>query len=206
MDYEKTAKKGTTTVGLLCSDGVILASEKRATMGNLIANKDAQKVLPIDDKIGITIAGQVGDAQALQRIMKAQLSLYKIQRRRDMAVEAAGSLLANILQETKYFPYFIQLVLGGYDTKPRLYSLDMAGSLMEEVYTSSGSGSPTAFGVLEARFKPGKSIEENIPIAAVAIKTAMERDSYSGNGVNMAVIDKNGFRKIDEKDLEKYIK
>ena len=206
MNYNETAKKGTTTVGLLCNDGIILASERRATMGNLIANKNAEKILQLDENIGITIAGQVGDAQAIERIMKAQISLYKIQRKRDITVKAVGSLMANILQDTKYYPYWLQLLLGGYDTKPRLYSLDTAGALMEEKNTSTGSGSPTAFGVLESRYEEGKTIEENIPIAISAISTAMERDSYSGNGVNLAIINKNGFRKFSAEEIKKYKK
>ena len=206
MDYEATPKKGTTTVGLLCTDGVILASEKRATMGNLIANKDAEKVLQLDEHLGMTIAGMVGDAQSIQRIMKAQCSLYKVQRNREMSVNAAGSLMANILQESKYMPFWLQVILGGFDSEPKLYSLDMSGSLMKETSTSTGSGSPTAYGILEAKYKEGKTIEENLPIAALAIKTAMARDAYSGNGINIGIIDKKGFRRLNEDEIQNLLK
>ncbi|RLG21980.1 proteasome endopeptidase complex, archaeal, beta subunit [Candidatus Micrarchaeota archaeon] len=206
MAYEDLPKKGTTTVGLLCSDGVILASEKRATMGNLIANKEIDKVLQIADHIGITIAGLVGDAQVIQRIMKAQIALYEVQRDRRISVQAAGTLLANILQENKYFPYWLQIILGGYDSSPRLYSLDMSGSLIEEKSVSTGSGSPVAYGVLEARYKEGKTVKENIPIAVEALSAAMERDAFSGNGINMAVIDSKGFRKLSDEEVKALLK
>jgi len=199
---ESEGKKGTTTVGLLCSDGVILASEKRASMGNLVANKEADKVLKIQDHLGITIAGSVGDAQTIARVMKAQASLYEIQRGRKITIEGAGTLLANILQGSKYFPYWVQLLMGGYDSRPRLYSLDLTGSLMEEKFVSTGSGSPIAYGVLEDKFKDNKTVKDNLPIAVKAIKSALERDIYSGNGLNVAVIDKKGFRKLSDKEIE----
>jgi len=202
LSLVEEAKKGTTTVGLLCSDGVILASEKRASMGGLVANKEADKVLKIQEHLGITIAGSVGDAQTIGRIMKAQASLYEIQRGRKITVEGAGTLLANILQGSKYFPYWIQLLMGGYDSKPRLYSLDLTGSLMEEKFVSTGSGSPIAYGVLEDKYKENKTVKENLPIAVKAIKSALERDIYSGNGLNIAVIDKKGFRKLSDKEIE----
>lgn len=196
------AKKGTTTVGLLCSDGVILASEKRASMGGLVANKEAEKVLKIQDHLAITIAGSVGDAQTIARIMKAQAALYEIQRGRKISVEGAGTLLANILQGSKYFPYWIQILMGGVDSKPRLYSLDLTGSLMEEKFVSTGSGSPIAYGVLEEKYKENKTVKENLPIAVKAIKSALERDIYSGNGITLAVIDKKGFRKLSDKEID----
>jgi proteasome beta subunit len=201
LSLVEEGKKGTTTVGLLCSDGVILASEKRASMGGLVANKEADKVLKIQDHLGITIAGSVGDAQTIARIMRAQTSLYEIQRGRKITIEGAGTLLANILQGSKYFPYWIQLLMGGYDSKPRLYSLDLTGSLMEEKFVSTGSGSPIAYGVLEDKYKENKTVKDNLPIAVRAISSALERDIYSGNGFNVAVIDKKGFRKLSDKEI-----
>lgn len=186
----------------MCSDGVILASEKRASMGNLIANKEADKVLKIQNHFGITIAGSVGDAQTIVRIMKAQASLYEMQRGRKITVDGAGTLLANILQGSKYFPYWIQILMGGYDSKPRLYSLDLTGSLMEEKFVSTGSGSPIAYGVLEDKYKEHKTVKDNLPIAIKALKSALERDIYSGNGFNVAVIDKKGFKKLSAKEIE----
>ena len=205
LSLVEETRTGTTTVGLLCSDGVILASEKRSSMGNLVANKEAEKVLKIQDHIGITIAGAVGDAQTIARILKAQCALYEIHRGRDITVEGAGTLLANILQGSKYFPYWLQLLMGGYDSKPRLYSLDMMGSLMEEKVVSTGSGSPIAYGVLEDKYKENKTVKENLPIAVKAVKAALERDIYSGNGFNVAVIDKKGFRKLSDKEIEELL-
>lgn len=195
-------KKGTTTVGILCSDGVILASERRASLGNLIANKETDKVLKIQDHLGITIAGSVGDAQTIARILRAQCSLYEVQRKRKISIESAGTLMANILQGSKYFPYWIQLLMGGYDTKPRLFSLDLSGSILAEKYVSTGSGSPVAYGVLESMCKDNKTVKENLSVVVKALKAAMERDMASGNGLLVAVIDKKGFKRLDDEDIK----
>lgn len=198
-------KTGTTTVSLLCSDGVILAAEKRATMGGFIANKETEKIIRIQDHMAITVAGSVADAQTLGRIMKAQSELYKIQRGRPMAVEAAATLLANILQSSKGFPYLVQVLLGGYDEKPRIFSLDPVGSMLPEKMVSTGSGSPVAYGVLEDQYKENRSVKDNLPIVVRAIRSAMERDSNSGNGVDVAVITRDGFRKVEKEEVEKYL-
>lgn len=195
-------KKGTTTVGLLCKDGVVLASESRATMGNLIANKNVQKVFPIKDHIGMTTAGGVADAQKLMRILKAQISLYQIRRDSQITVDASVKLLSNILNENRIFPYYVHLLVGGFDEEPRLYSLDALGSVIDETKVATGSGSPVAYGVLEDKFKENKSVEDNIPIALKAIDAAIERDAMSGNNVNLAKITKDGFERLDPEDYK----
>lgn len=194
---EKDYKKGTTTVGLVGTDGIVLATESRATMGNLVANKNVQKVFEIQPHIGITVAGAVGDAQKLVRIMQVETSLYQIEREKPIKVNAAVSLLSNILQGTKHFPYYVQLLVGGFDTTPKLYSLDALGSAIPETVTSTGSGSPFAYGVLEELYKEGRTTSENVTIAIKSISAAMERDAFSGNGVNVITITKDGYKKID---------
>ena len=202
MDKENE-KHGTTTVGLMCTDGVILASESRATMGNLIANKNARKIYPIQNHIGITTAGSVADAQMLVRIMQVETNLYQIERDQQITVEAAVSQLSNILHGNKWLPYWVQLIVGGYDTEPRLYSLDAVGSALEEKVVSTGSGSPFAYGVLEAEFSENKTIKEMLPVAVKAIKAALERDAYSGNKISLVTITKDGYKEVDP---AKYLK
>ena len=196
MDKENT-KHGTTTVGLKCKDGVILASESRATMGNLIANKETPKIFSIQDHIGITTAGSVADAQKLVRMLQVETNLYQIERDHPIKVDAAVSLLANILHGNKYFPFWVQLLIGGFDSEPRLYSLDAVGSALEEKVVATGSGSPFAYGLLEAQYSEDKTIEEMLPVAARAIKSALERDAYSGNSIRLVVITKDGYRDVD---------
>ncbi|MFH1200420.1 MAG: proteasome subunit beta, partial [Candidatus Micrarchaeota archaeon] len=144
--------KGTTTVGVTFKDGVVIAADKRATMGTFIAAKGVEKIALIDDSLALTIAGGVGDAQQLVRWLRAESELYKYGNGKSMTVQGAATLLANILQGNKYYPYLVQLIVAGFDSKPRLFDLDPFGGLLEEKYVSTGSGSVVAYGVLDEFF------------------------------------------------------
>lgn len=207
MDDNKIKEylKGTTTVGLVCSGGVIIAADQRATMGYLVADKEAVKVHKIDDHLGLTIAGGVGDNQQLIRILKAEAALYKLQTK-PMPVEAAGTLLSNLLNQYKMYPFMTQLILGGYDTAPQLYELDMVGGMAKKKYSSTGSGSPVAYGVLENLYKEGLSIDEGKKVVAKSLKSALARDAATGNGVSMAIITKDGFEAVPADEIEKLLK
>jgi proteasome beta subunit len=196
---------GTTTVGLVCKDGIVLASDRRATMGYLIASKDIDKIYPVSDKIAMTIAGGVGDAQTLIRWMTAELKLYELKHEKPATVEAAATLLANILTQYKFYPFFVQLLIGGIDERPRLFSVDMLGGITEEKMTSTGSGSPIAYGVLEELFQAEKDITVNLPIAAKAVNAAMRRDAASGERVDLVVITKFGFKRMDKEDVSRLL-
>ena len=199
-------KTGTTTIGMVCKDGVVLAAEKKATMGYLVASKEAEKILPIEDHVALTIAGASGDAQALARYMKAELKLFAIQNKRKITVKGAATLLANILQNGRwtFIPYMVQLIIAGFDNGPKIYTLDAIGSIDEEKkFFSTGSGSPIALGVLEDKYKEGISIEEGIKLSQRAIHAAVERDIASGGkSMDIAIITKSGIKIIHE-DIKK---
>ena len=194
---------GTTTLGIICKDGVVIAAEKKSTIGFMVDSKVARKIFQLDDHIGITIAGSVGDALSMIRMLKAQFKLYKLERG-PITIKAAATLLSNILQGSKYFPYYNQFILAGYDKRgPQIYSLDPIGgwSHMDKYY-STGSGSPFAYGVLEAEYKKNLTVQEGTRLAVKAIKAAVERDIGSGgSGYTIAIIDKNGYRELKESEI-----
>ncbi|MDD2665603.1 MAG: archaeal proteasome endopeptidase complex subunit beta [Methanocellales archaeon] len=200
--------KGTTTVGLVCDDGVVLATERRATMGNFIASKDAKKIYQIDDRVGMTTAGMVGDAQTLARTIAVESKLYKIRRQEPMTIGAIVTLLSNILSGNRYFPYYVQLIIGGVDKKgPNLYSLDaFGGQLTEKKAVATGSGSPIAYGVLEDRYMDNMPIDEGVTLAIRALHTSMKRDSASGDGIDVVKITSKGYETVDEADISNIIK
>ncbi|MFA6489425.1 MAG: archaeal proteasome endopeptidase complex subunit beta [Candidatus Micrarchaeia archaeon] len=203
---DKTLSTGTTTVGLVCSDGIVMASDRRATMGFFIANKDIQKVYQIDDNISMTIAGGVGDAQALIRMMQAETSLYKFKHGRMISVKAAASLLSNLLHNYRFYPFYVQLIIGGYDgEKAEIYSLDAMGGLTSEKYVSTGSGSPIAYGLLEELYKDGGSVKDNLRAAGKAIAAAMKRDAATGEHVDLISITKTGFKRYERAEVEKML-
>jgi proteasome beta subunit len=199
--------KGTTTVGLVFSSGVILATEKRATMGYMIASKKAKKVYQVADRIGMTTAGGVGDAQQLARILTVECNLYQIRRSRPITVGATATLLSNYLNQNRYFPYYVQLLVGGIDESgPSVYSVDaMGGATREEEIVATGSGSPMAYGVLEDRFVPHLSEDAAIDLAIRALKSAMKRDAGSGEGIHVVVITKDKYEELNEDKLKKYL-
>lgn len=198
-------RKGTTTIGLVCSEGIVLASESRATMGFFIASKDAKKIYQIDDLVGMTTAGSVGDAQRLVKVMQVESKLYKMRRQENMTIKGIGSLLSNVLGSNRYFPYMVQLIVGGVDkTGPSLYSLDaMGGQLEETTAVSTGSGSPIAYGVLEDRYKKGLSMDEGVDLAVRALHNVVKRDAASGNGIKVVKITRDGYFEVDDAVIEK---
>lgn len=190
-------KTGTTTVGFVIKDGVILATDKRASMGYYIANKNVNKIAKIDDHIGMTIAGSVGDAQFLIRLLQNSSRYYRLNSEKRISVDAIVNYLSNVLFYNRYhFPFLVQLIVGGYDNKPKLFALDMVGGVTEEKYVATGSGTTLAISVLENEYKEDLSLDEAIQLANKAIKTAIQRDMGSGEGVNVAFISKKGFKYI----------
>jgi proteasome beta subunit len=196
--------KGTTTVGIICNNGLVLATERRATMGNLIASRDAQKIYKLTDNIAMTIAGSVGDGQRLARMLQVEAKLFELRRHGPMTINALSMLLSNLLWEYRIF--YIQVLLGGVDRSgAKLYSLDPMGGRIDEVkFSSTGSGSPLAYGVLEDRYKPDMTVEQGVELAAKALESAMKRDSASGNGMQFAVITAEKFE-IFEREVGKQI-
>ena len=205
-DKPKRLETGTTTVGVIASGAVVLGADRKATMGYLVSSKKVPKIIQIDDRMAMTTAGMVGDAQALARYIKAELKLYTMNEGHNASVKAASGIISNILYSRRFYPYMVQLVIGGYDSAPRLYSLDAAGGLTEEKeYFSTGSGSVMAFGVLEDSYKDGLSVEEAKRLVARSVKAATKRDIASGgSGIDLVVIDSRGFRKVSEDEVKKY--
>ena len=199
---EKELKKGTTTVGMVCHDGVVMATEMRATMGHLIAHKNTQKLFRISDHMALTVAGLVGDAQMLARWLSAEVKLYELKRKQPMAVHAASTLMANIMNGRRYMPFWVQLLIGGVDRAGgHVYSLDAAGgSIPDTDCTHSMSGklpSPGLLGVLEDHFREGLSVAEGRELAIRALTVAMKRDSASGDGISLCTIDSSGYTAMD---------
>ena len=197
-------KTGTTTVGIVFEDGVVLATERRATMGTLIASKKAKKVHAIAERIGMTIAGGVGDAQQLVRIINVECSLYQVRRGKPITVGAAATVLSNYLNQNRFTPYYVQLLVGGVDSHgPSVYSVDAAGgATLEENFVSTGSGSLTAYGVLEDRYTKNMSESDAVLLAVRALRAAMRRDSASGEGYNVVVITRDKFEYVPEETVQ----
>ena len=204
MDNDKHLK-GTTTVGIVCTDGVVLATEQRATMGHFIASKTAKKIYQIDDLVGITTAGSVGDAQQIVRIISVESKLFKMRRQESVTIKGITTLLSNMLSGQRYYPLMVQLLIGGVDKNgPAIYSLDALGGNIEETRAvSTGSGSPMAYGVLEDRYTEDMTVVEGVDLAIRALHNAMKRDSASGESIDVVVITKDKYERLDPEEVKK---
>jgi len=197
---------GTTTVGLVCSDGVVLATDTRVTAGGFIAHKRGKKLLKIDDNIAMTISGGVADAQNVVDTLKYYTNLYRIERRRPMPVKAAAQVVSNVLFSSRLYPFIADVLVGGVDgSGGSIYNVDFFGSMNREKVVATGSGSPVAYGVLESEFKEGMTVAKTYPLAAKAIIAATRRNVFTGDHFDIAVLDKAGFREISEKEKDELL-
>lgn len=197
--------RGTTTVAAVCNDGVILATDTRATMGNYVASKHAKKVYRITDRLAMTIAGGVAVAQRVVDILKVNAQLFDLEKGRPMPVAAAARLVSNVLFSNREvgMPLPLQAIIGGFDeTGPHVFNLDPFGSLTEEKVVSTGSGSPFAYGVLEDRYREGSTLKEMIPVVVKAVDSAMKRDTASGDSFDVAVITSDGYREMSPEEKQ----
>ncbi len=195
----------TTTIGVVCRDGVLMTTDTRATMGSFVAHKHAKKVYMIDHHLGMTIAGTVGDAQAIVEMLKANAALYRLDMNRPIPVQSAARMVSNILFQARYYPLSVQALIGGMDdTGGHIFALDPLGSMMEERYVSTGSGSPVAYGVLESEWHDDLNVKDSTPVLVRAISSAMKRDSASGDSFDVVTITKDGYRELSD-DEKKHI-
>lgn len=203
---EKEVETGTTTIGLIASDAVILAADKRATLGRMKTTKNAQKIFELGPGLGLTIAGSVGDAQQLVRIMRSQLKLRQLEATA-LTVEGTATLLSNILHAQRLYPFFNQFILGGVRSdEPELYDLDpMGGKLDYQRFTATGSGTPMSYGLLEDAYEEDMSLDDGKELAVRTVTTAMERDTASGDGIDVAVITSDGVTRLDTDEVSSYL-
>lgn len=186
---------GATTVGLVCSEGVILASEKRVSYGYLVVSRGGKKVFKISDHIGAACAGLVSDMQILIREVEAYANLFKMDVGRPMPVRSAAKVMSNLLFTRRLFPLITQTIVGGIDDDgASLYVLDILGSVIPDKYAVVGSGAEIAMGVLEEAYKDGMSIEEAKDLVVRAVKSAISRDVMSGDGIDFLLITRDGTR------------
>ncbi len=197
--------KGTTTIGVVCEDGVILGSDSRVTMGFYVAHKHGKKVYQIDGHLAMTIAGSVADAQKTVDILITNARLYRVNLGRPLPVSSAARLLSNLLFSVRG-TLLAQVLVGGVDdTGSHVFSIDPFGSLTEEKCVSTGSGSPIAYGILEDKYRESASVKEMLPVIVKAVNASMKRDSASGDSFNIVVIDSKGYRELGEKEKKQLL-
>lgn len=197
---------GTTTVGIKAKDGVVLCADMRASAGYFIANNNTMKIQQIDDHAGLTLAGGVADAQNIVDILRYHANLHRIQKQEPIPIKSLTRLTSLIFHQNRGYPFIADILLGGFDnTGPALFNIDMFGSVEEKSYVTTGSGSPVAYGTLEEEYRDDLTVEEAKVIALRAVKAAITRNIGTGDGINVAIIDKDGFRLLTKEQKKAII-
>ncbi|HEU5120340.1 MAG TPA: proteasome subunit beta [Candidatus Nitrosocosmicus sp.] len=184
---------GATAVGITYNDGVLLAAEKRVSYGNFVVNKNTKKTFNVTDHVGAACAGMVADMQVLVRQVSALSKIRKLETRRNIEPNSVAKLMSVIMFERRYFPLLTQVVVGGVTTgKPEIYTLDPLGSVLPDRYAAVGTGAEMALGVMDAEFSDDMDEEKATNLALKAIRSSIQRDSASGDGIDILIINKNG--------------
>ena len=198
---------GTTTVGIRASDGVVLCADMRASAGYFIANNNTMKIQKIYTHAGLTLAGGVADAQNLTDILRYHANVHAVQKNENISIRSLARLCSLVFHQNRGYPFMADILLGGYDSDgPELFNIDMFGSVEKKSYVTTGSGSPVAYGVLEDEHRDNLTLEDAKLIALRAVKAAIVRNIGTGDGINIALIDKDGFRLLTDEQKKAVIK
>jgi proteasome beta subunit len=185
---------GATVVGISYNDGVILAADKRVSFGNFVVNKNIKKTFTVTDHVGAACAGMVADMQVLVRQVEALAKIRKLETRREVPPNSIAKLMSVIMFERRYFPLLTQVIVGGINEKPEIYTLDPLGSVLPDNYAAVGTGAEGALGIMDAEFKPDMSEEAVRELASRAIRSATQRDAASGDGIDILYVTRTGHR------------
>lgn len=203
----KDFKTGTTTVGLITADSVVLAADMRASFGHIAYDEESKKLYKITDKIAVTNAGAVGDSLTLVRFLRSQASLYEVERDSKITPRAITTFLSNVLNANRYYPFAAQFVLGGINNGPELFELTPYGGVLErDKFAVSGSGTEPAMTTLDQNYRKGMTEEEGIALAIKAVDAGRKRDVYSGGkSIAVMVINKSGIRELADAEVQKFL-
>ena len=205
-NVEEKILHGTTTVGIKAKDGVILCADMRASAGYFIANNNTMKIQKIDEHAGMTMAGGVADAQNITDILRYHANLHRIEKQEPIPIKSLTRLTSLIFHQNRGYPFIADILVGGYDkTGPDLYNIDMFGSVEKKTFVTTGSGSPVAYGLMEEEYHDNLSVEDAKIIALRAVKAAITRNIGTGDGINLAILDKDGFHLLTKEQKKAII-
>ncbi len=190
---------GATAVGITFDNGVVFASEKRVAYGNFLVSKTTKKTFQLTPNVGAACAGLVADMQILALQISALAKIRRMELKRDIPTNSIAKMLSNMMYERRFFPFLTQVIIGGVIDKPSIYTLDPLGSVLPDEYAAVGTGAETALGVLDPQFKEKMTETEAVELAKKAVKSATLRDSFSGDGIDFLVINKEGCKEFTEK-------
>ena len=187
---------GATAVGITYNEGVVFASEKRIAYGNFLVSKNTKKTFQITPKVGVACAGLVADMQILSLQISALAKIRKMELKREVPTNSIAKMISNMMYERRFFPLLTQVIVGGVVDNPKIYTLDPLGSVLPDDYAAVGTGAEMALGVLDPQFKADMPEQDAIDLAIKSVRSATLRDSFSGDGLDVLVINKDTAKEI----------
>lgn len=200
----EAVKRGATVIGIRAKDGVAMLADKKV-LHNLIMSRSIEKIYKVDDHVGAATIGLVADGRKLIDQARTQAQSHRLTYDEPMTVRQLVHEVSSYMQIfTQYGglrPFGVTVVLGGYDTEPRLYEIDPSGTPTEWGATAVGEGRSQAMKVLDAKYSPSMKLEEAFPLGIEALKVFL-KDKFSLKRVEVAEITEDGFRKLPAEELE----
>jgi proteasome beta subunit len=202
-------KTGTTILGIVCKDGIVVASDRQSTAGNIVMNKNSEKTKIINSYLTFSGTGMVSDIQRTAKLLSAELRIKELKSRTRPTVKQSANLLATILysgiRQPSMIPMQAGVLVGGFneDGTAELYSVEPAGSAIkvEDYDANFGSGMPYVLGYLERQYKKGINVNEGVELAKESLKSSTQRDTGSGYGIDVFTITKEGIKKVVEQEI-----
>ena len=207
-------KSGTTILGIVCRDGIVMASDRQSTAGTIVMNKDSQKIRIVNEYLAFAGTGMVADIQRTVKIAAAELRIKELHAKSRPSVRNGAGLISMMIYNSIRQPAMLQFMVGSLvggvneDGTAELYSIDPAGGInkVEDYDANFGSGMPFVLGLLERQYKKGMSVKEAIDLAVEAIKSSTQRDVGSGHGIDVFTLTKSGILKVvDQEILPRYV-
>jgi len=198
-------KTGTSLVGIVCKDGVVMAGDRKVTAGGQITmDKNFQKVVQLNEYTAISWTGGVADALLLTKLAKAELRLKELRDKKRPTVKEVANLIGMIayrsIRQPSMIPFIAGTMVGGFneDGSTELYTIEPAGGVkkVEDFDANYSSGMPYILGLLERQYKKDLTVGECVNLAIEAIKASSERDTASGFGVDVFTITKEGIKQV----------
>ena len=207
---DKILNSGTSILGIVCKDGVVMAADRQVTAGNLVVSKNFKKVNQINDYIVISWTGGVADAQLSSKVLTAELKLKELRSKQRPTVKDTANLVATMtyrnIRQFASIPSIVGTIIAGVneDGTAELFSIEPAGSVVkvEDYDANFGSGMPYILGFMERQYKKDLTVKEGIQLAIEALKSSTQRDTGSGYGIDIFALTKEGIKQVVEQTIE----
>jgi proteasome beta subunit len=203
-------KTGTSILGIVCKDGIVMAADRQVTAGNLVVSKNFKKVNQVNEYLVMSWTGGVSDAQMLTRVIAAELRLKELKSKQRPSVKEAANLISMMsyrnIRQFAAIPSIVGTLIAGFneDGSTELYTIEPAGSVIkvEDYDANFGSGMPFILGLLERQYKKDQTIKEGVNLAVESLKSSTQRDIGSGYGLDIFTITKEGIKQVVEQSIE----